>query len=488
MYCPARFRSVLFVVVASFTATVVAADVRELGSDRELFVDRHGIESTSGSARLMLHAPQPAEIALRFDAPWEGPVSTYVTVFRDGEKFRMYYRATCSPAELIDKATGMLQPDKDRTSLQFACLAESADGRTFTKPKLGVIEFEGSKDNNIVLGNIAHNFAPFKDERPDVPADERYKAVMTKASPFPIGRVQGRGLAALASPDGVNWRPLFENTILTDGAFDSHNVAFWDPNRKEYRSYYRIFPNKIREIGWSRSDDFKTWSPMKPIDQGTPAVEHFYTNAITPYFRAPEYYFAFPKRIMQSRVGKPGHRGVSDAVFLSSRDGDHFDRTFPEALIRPGRDELNWGDRGTMPACGLLQTGPDEMSIYYTQHYRYASAHVRRGVWRLDGIASLHADGSSGELVTKPFTFSGKSLTLNYATSAAGNVQVEIQNADGSSIPGFTLDDAPQTFGDKIDAPFTWKQGTDIASLAGKPVRLRFVLRDADVYSYRFAE
>jgi hypothetical protein len=189
---------------------------------------------------------------------------------------------------------------------------------------------------------------------------------------------------------------------------------------------------------------------------------------------------------MEKRVGKPGHRGVSDAVFLSSRNGHRFDRTFPEALIRPGRDELNWGDRGTMPARGLLQTGPDEMSIYYTQHYRYASAHVRRGVWRLDGIASLHADGAPGELITKPFTFTGKTLTLNYATSAAGNVQVEIQTADGAPIPGFTLKEAPEAFGDKIDAPFAWKNGTDVSMLAGKPVRLRFVLRDADVYSYRF--
>ena len=107
---------------------------------------------------------------------------------------------------------------------------------------------------------------------------------------------------------------------------------------------------------------------------------------------------------------------------------------------------------------------------------------------RLDGIASAHAGGKPGELVTKPFTFTGKQLTLNYATSAAGSVQIEIQNADGSTIPGFTLSDAPETYGDKIDAAYAWKNGTDVASLAGKPVRLRFVLKDADVYAYRFAD
>jgi hypothetical protein len=172
---------------------------------------------------------------------------------------------------------------------------------------------------------------------------------------------------------------------------------------------------------------------------------------------------------------------------MSSRDGLHFDRTFRQAFIRPGRDEQNWGDRSTMTAYGIVQTGPDEMSVYYSQHYRQATHHVRRGVLRLDGIASLHADAEPGELTTKPFRFSGKQLTLNYATSAAGSVQVEIQDADGKPLPGFASADAPETFGDKIDAVYRWKAGDDVSALAGKTVRLRFVVRDADVYSYRFA-
>ncbi len=214
--------------------------------------------------------------------------------------------------------------------------------------------------------------------------------------------------------------------------------------------------------------------------------EHLYTNATQLYFRAPHFYFSFPKRFMATRSGLEGHRGLSDAVFLSSRDGLHFDRTFLEALIRPGRDELNWGDRSTMPAWGLIQTGPDEMSIYYTQHYKYPSAHLRRGVWRLDGIASLHADGSPGELVTKPFRFAGGRLMLNYATSAAGSICIEIQDKAGKPLPGFTVTDAPETYGDKIDVPFAWKRGDDVSSLAGKVVRLRFLLKDADLYAYQF--
>ncbi len=198
----------------------------------------------------------------------------------------------------------------------------------------------------------------------------------------------------------------------------------------------------------------------------------------------------FPKRFVPGRKRLPNHKetGISDAVFLSSRDGTHFDRTFSEAFIRPGRDPLNWGDRSNMPAWGLVQTGPDEMSIYYSQNYRYPSAHLQRGVLRLDGIASAHADGERGELITTPIQFSGRWLVLNFATSAAGSVQVEVQAPDGAPIPGYELEASSPIYGDEISEAYSWQSGPDISELAGRPVRLRFLLQDADLYSYRFAE
>ena len=145
----------------------------------------------------------------------------------------------------------------------------------------------------------------------------------------------------------------------------------------------------VRAVALASSSDFRNWSDPTPIVLGGDAEqEQFYTNATTTYFRAPHYYLMFPKRYVKDRVGLPGHKGISDAMMLSSRDGLHFDRTFLEAFIRPGRDDLNWGDRSVMPAWGIVQTGPDEMSIYYSQHYRKDSAHMRRGVLRLDGFAS----------------------------------------------------------------------------------------------------
>jgi hypothetical protein len=91
-----------------------------------------------------------------------------------------------------------------------------------------------------------------------------------------------------------------------------------------------------------------------------------------------------------------------------------------------------------------------------------------------------------GEIVSKPLTFKGTKLIMNFATSAAGDIRVEIQDADGKPLPGFTLDDCPPIFGDSIERLVTWNNGGDVSSLAGKPVRLRFVLKDADLFAVQF--
>ena len=107
---------------------------------------------------------------------------------------------------------------------------------------------------------------------------------------------------------------------------------------------------------------------------------------------------------------------------------------------------------------------------------------------RTDGFVSIQAPYSGGELVTKPVIFQGSKLVINYATSAAGSVRVELQDAEGNPLPGFALDDCPEIYGDQIERVVAWKSGTDVNALVGKPIRVRFVLKDADLYSLRFTE
>lgn len=435
-----------------------------IGSAPELFVDRRRIAQLNG-VELRLHSPRAAGPTLRFDKPWEGPASAYVTVFQDDDRFRMYYRGWPDP-EVGDQT----------------CYAESEDGIAWTKPELGLHDWQGSKSNNILWRGVgAHNFTPFLDTRPGVAASERYKAVGRGLRPSTV-------LFAFASEDGVRWRLLSDKPVYADGKFDSQNLAFWDPNVGKYRCYYRDFYQGVRGIAVVESDDFIRWGTGRRLELDPPNPEHFYTNAITPYFRNPAYYFGFPKRFHPKRRLLPEHAsdGISEAVFLSSRDGYHFDREFMEAWIRPGRDERNWGDRSTMPAWGLVQTAADEMSVYYSRHYRFDSAYLERGVLRLDGIASARAGYRGGELVTQPVRFTGRRLLLNYATGAGGGIRVELQNRFGEPLPGFTLDDAETLFGDRIDGAYRWKSGNDVSSLEGEPIRLRIELADCDLFSYRF--
>ena len=177
---------------------------------------------------------------------------------------------------------------------------------------------------------------------------------------------------------------------------------------------------------------------------------------------------------------------------MTSRNGLRFKR-WGEAIIRPGLQKDCWVNRNHMTGWGILVTksdypnAPDELSIYSSEgYYTGLASRLRRFTYRIDGFVSVQAPLSGGEFVTKPLVFEGQELVMNFSTSAAGSVRVEIQNAAGQPVPGLALADAPVIFGDEIERVVSWKGGSDVRQLAGTPVRLRFVMKDADLYSIRF--
>lgn len=443
--------------------------VVNLGTRVEMFVDDWLIERKK-SVSLRLTPPEKREIVLSTDQPWEGPASAYFTVIQDGKNIRLYYRG--------------LTPD-DASKEQVTCMVESEDGIHFTRPNLGLFTFQRSKKNNIVWQGVeSHNFAPFLDTNPNAKPEERYKA---------LGGIDSK-LFAFVSPDGVHWKKMQETPVMTEGAFDSLNVAFWDETSNLYRCYSRYWTGGgyqgLRAIQHCTSPDFQQWSKPEPNHYTSgPQKEHFYTNATRPCPDAPHFFLSFPKRFIPDRKKVTEHKdaGVSDALFMSSRDGTTWDRTFQEAWVRPGRDPHNWTQRSNMTACGIIQTAPDEFSLYITEHYGWPDHRLRRLTVRKHGFASVHADYREGEFVTRPLTFSGKRLLLNAATSSAGSIRVEVQDETGKPLPGFTLRDSLPFYGDELEAVAAWKSGSDLASLTGKTIRLRFVLQDADLYALRFA-
>ncbi|MAG36699.1 MAG: hypothetical protein CL878_10735 [Dehalococcoidia bacterium] len=462
----------------------------EIGADRQLFVDDSLIGGSQGVERV-LHSPARKGVAVAAEHPWERVISAFFLTLHDGEKSRMYYLCSAEPEQ----------------GWYHCAYAESDDGIEWRKPNLGIIEFGGSKENNLVYGGPHTEFAPFLDANPDVRPDERYKAFVV--SDFE-GRVGKPALVPLASPDGLQWRPLSDGPMLTDGPFDSHNLPFWDTWRGEYvlyargrgtRSHTRAPDTYVSDpqqgpVRWIRratSPDFRHWTPLVDIDCGDAPFEHLYTNACTPYERAPGTYLMFPSRFVQYRMPDnevarqaSAGSGVNDIVLMSSRDGLHFDRSFLEAFIRPGLDVENWRERGIYAGRGLVQTSPSELSIYAREHRYQPTVHIRRYALRTDGFVSMHAGYGGGELITEPFIFSGRSLALNYSTSAVGSVQVEVQDAEGHPQAGFGLDDCPEMFADEIEGMVTWEDHPDLSVLAGQPVRLRFRLVDADLYALKF--
>lgn len=445
------------------------SNVIDIGSRRELFVDEHLIEKLDG-ARLVLHHPTTRHDTVDHDLPWEGNIPGYHTVFQDGDIYRLYYRGA--------------QWDKRRKlAYEVTCYAESKDGIEWTKPQLGLFEFDGSKANNIVWsGPGTHNFTPFKDANPACQPDERYKA---------LGRHKG-GLIAFKSPDGIHWSLVRETPVITKGAFDSQNLAFWDTVRHQYVEFHRGFRRGVRDIMTCTSEDFRTWSDPVWLSYPGSQPEHLYTNAIVPYYRTPHIFLGFPRRYMASRRGLKGEPGLCDGLFISSRDGLEFKR-WAEAFIRPGPQPVRWLCRNTMTAWGILETkshlpgAPNELSLYTSEGGRTTGdRRLRRHTIRIDGFVSVHAPLSGGRLLTKPIVFSGKELKLNFSTSAAGSIRVGIRDAAGAAIPGCELAACPEIFGDELERTVVWPEGKDLSALSGTPVRLCFELKDADLYSFQF--
>ncbi len=466
-----------------------ASSAIELGTRRELFIDQHLIEKLD-HARLHLHEPRDEGEVMKFDQPWEGIHCGYCTVLRDGARFRLYYRGM--PADVVDGTAG-----------EVTCVAESDDGIHWTKPNLKLFEAHGTKDNNVVLAGdppFSHNFSPVLDTRPGCPREQRYKA---------LSGLDPSGLVAFVSADGLRWNKLRTEPVIprqapfkVDWMFDSQNVVFWSEPEQKYLCYFRVYDG-VRRIARCESTDFVQWSDpvmMSYVTDGKPSpIEELYTNQTHPYFRAPQIYVAVAARFVPNRqaisdeeaealnVAKGYQKDLSDAVLMTTRGGSVYDRTFLSSFIRPGIGARNWVSRTNYPALGIIQTGPTEMSIYTNQDNAQPTAHLHRYSLRLDGFASVRADYDGGELLTRPLKFSGDRLDLNFSTSAVGSIRVEIQTEDGQPIPGFAAADCVEVIGNEIDRTVRWKSGSDVSALAGKTVRLRFVMKDADLFALRFA-
>ena len=478
------------------------SNVLNIGDRRELFVDNFLIDKLEGFARQTLNRPIPREIVFVSDKPWEGNGLNYITVIKDGENsYKMFYRGAD-----YDRGVKSLHD-------QFYCLAVSKDGIKWSRPNLGLVEFKGSKTNNIilsekdpVLGYICHNFSPFIDQNPDAPASAKFKAI------------GGGPLFPLVSADGIHWKKATEKPIISQGAFDSQNLAFWDSIRSEYRAYHREFRNG-RDIMTETSNSFNAgWTKPVFLEYNPERGGELYTNQITPYERAPHIFVGFPTRYedrgltpstrhlpqwkyrqQRSKVSLREGTAVTEGLFMSSRDGKNFE-VFQEAFIRPGlRSKDSWFYGDNYQNNGLVETqsslaedAPPELSMYLTEAtlQNGKPARLRRFTMRMDGFVSISAPMKGGKLTSNLLRFSGNKMSINYSSSARGGIRVGIIDAKGNSISGYEIENCPWIYGDSLNRIVEWSRAGDVknqvSTLAGQAIKLVFELKDADLFSFKF--
>ena len=490
--------------------------VLEIGKNRQVFWDNYFVDTKNTDAVLTLKHPVQREIVYTTDAPWEGNSCDYysiITVTRDdGSTFyRMYYNGWDT-----DRYSG--------TADIRICAIESEDGIHWTRPDYGLYSFEGNDHTNIVMQTAAgfDNFFVFVDTNPDCPADERYKAVSEYLEPSDYGSLHG-----YTSPDGLHWTECGLLMTRDWGTFDSVNTCFYNPQDGEYYLYFRGFHGhdengKIRYFGDSRdtirdirvahASDFEMLfcSPVDILEFTDPYDFALYTNNIQPYYRASQVFVGFPTRYndhdtiwtdnmdylpdrTERRIrylqNKRYATTATDALFITSRDGVTFDR-FTAAWATAGAEHPgNWIYGDCYFAYGMIETATEfakqanEISMYaFEGKFKSGPSRLYRYTSRIDGFACYQAPSYDvSTLTTKPFTFTGSTLKLNFATDGAGSIVIDVLDADGNVIDGYT---SYTIFGDQVDRKVTFGEDKkDLSALAGQTVRLRFTKRSAEVYS-----
>ena len=491
--------------------------VIDIENRREMFWSDYLIDNTRTTARLTVNKPVRLDTPIRMDAPWDGNSISYPQILpmEDGS-YRMYYLTGSFAGGTFTGYTEML-----------FCMLESNDGIEWTRPSLGVVEWNGSTDNNIVLKeskeNVLDNFFIFRDENPACPADELYKALTLIENPdvpFP----GCRELWFWISPDGIRFKngwKMTDGTVPNGGIFDSVNTGYWDEKKEKYVAYVRGLhdgpgrgtANGLRDIRYIESDDFRNWTNPVILNYGDSDDVELYTNQISRYYRAPHILTGFPVRyterhwwvksndfiggeknlaMRKSRAEKLERVGfvVTDGLFMSSHDGLNWHR-FDEAMFPPEAEHTcNWiyGDGYT--AYGMIETPrayphtTKELSMYMLNgKHETDKCCLYRHVIRLDGFASYRADYEQKVVCTKPLMFEGDTLTLNFKTSARGYIFVRVLDYYGKPFEGFQ---SYEIFGDAYDRPVLFDSGAELSKLKGKPIRLEFLMSDADIYSMKF--
>lgn len=475
-------------VVGGFVPGAAAADsaggkarsLNDLTGPWQLFVDDHLVQSRENVVRTYHpFEKHPANPLLEADKPWEGKnVYVYGTVLpnESGSGYRMWYHAL---------------PETEGDDYYRLCYATSADGLHWDKPELGIVEYEGSKANNIFIrrGKRDHILSVIHTPWEQDPA-RQYLMINFD------GDVNGEsGYMAAWSPDGIHWTDAADKPVFRKGG--DVGQFLYDFQNNEYVGYVKNTANvsgmRRRAVARTASADPLEWPDPKLVvipdtvdDRWAKGIQRtsFYGMSA---FNYESMYIGF-LWIFRATDHEEGYfDGPIYCEIATSHDGVNW---FRQEGDRPA--SLDVGPKGAWDA-GMVFSATQpivvdgEMWLYYGG---VEGEHAGRTPWnggiglaklRKDGFASLDARGETGTVTTKRLASARGPLRVN-AAAADGSVRVEVLTADGGPIPGYTREDCVPITGDHIDAQVTWKSQNELPQRG--PVRLRFVLENASIYSF----
>ena len=489
-----------------------------VGGDKQLFIDHRFIER-SEQVTLRVNPPRKDTVD-RFprDKPWEAFTTGWYSIDWDPEarRYKKWY-AACDGDQWAGGSWRL-------------CYAESPDGLAWEKPDLGLVEYGGSRDNNILIDGEKLTYT-FRDPHacgPHGRPQERFKMIRGFPEKTKVG----------TSPDGIRWdlpdRPVSD---LPPG-WDTAKQAWWDERIGRYVVYLRVqieeenelpYPfagpidsdppvvqptlaRPIRAIGRLETDDLTAPWPDDEIrtvlcaDQDDPPGCDIYHAGVYPYPYAADAYFMFPltyHHFTEAESPVVRNDGVNDCQFCASRDGIHWMRYDRRPYIGRGiQGEFDGGGIHGSPY--LIRRGAELYQHYGGEpwthgQYRRLSDQERRdranwargrscvAVQRLDGFVSADAAYEGGALLTPPLTFDGDRLELNIDMAAMGEARVELRDREGRPIDGFGAADCDRLTCNDVAARVRWRGSEDLGALRGRPVRLHVRMRSAKLYAFQFA-
>ena len=475
-----KIKSVLFTTL--FTAACIVAsspvnlfaqrqnvidDAKHMVFDNRILNDMNNAHLVIGKVEKSLHNPLFGP-----DKLWEPQIDNmYPNILYDAEE--KLYKCWYNPFivdNVVTKATEEQKKKYNRRLLEKfvpgarhtgLCYATSKDGMTWNKPELGIVKYEGSTANNILMRHV-HGCGIIKDIK-DPDPKRRYK-MFTK---------YGKPMAVSFSADGIHWDTPKQVPEI-ESAGDTHNNAFWDPNEKKWVGITRLWKGRVRVVGRTESKDFDNWTPAQEILRGTWHFGHTYGMIVFPYANL---YLGLTMEFDRGR-------DVVHVELAWSPDTKEWKRICPGTPLIP-RGKVGSYDWGCIFAAASPVVYDDHIRIYYggsdAQHYDIRNGHLcmaKLGLDRWAGFCHSSEFKRTGSIGFRPVSCKHKNLAVTADVEKGGWLKVIAATPEGENLVEPIV----------LEENATEKVIADLSKRVGKPVWIRFEMKDATIYSFSFKE